>query len=107
VTGITEDINGDGVLSPGNVATIILTTATTGADGFAQFYVEYAKMFARWVKVRIDGFIYSYGDQSMGSTQFELPVLADDMKCTATVPGPVSPWGRGVAPTDNVCTNNN
>lgn len=111
VTGITEDINGDGVLSPGNVADITTAdntkTAITGADGFAQFYVLYAKMFARWVKVRIDGFIYSYGDQSMGSTQFELPVLADDMKCSATVPGPVSPWGRGVAPTDNVCTNNN
>lgn len=103
---ITEDINGDGVLSPGNVADITPISAKTGDDGFAQFYVIYAKMFARWVKVRIDGYIYSYGDQSLGSTQFELPVLADDMKCANTVPGPVSTWGRGVSP-DNVCTNTN
>jgi hypothetical protein len=104
-SAIKEDVNGDGVLSPGNVADIT-TTAQTGGDGFAQFYVIYAKQFARWVKVRIDGYIYSYGDQSLGKTEFELPILADDMKCAATVPGPVSRWGRGVTP-DNVCTNNN
>lgn len=105
VSGITEDANGDGVLSPGNIATIT-TTATTGADGFAQFYVTYAKMFARWVKVRIDGYIYSYGDQSMGRTEFELSIASPDMKCEASVPGPVSPWGRGVFP-NNVCANKN
>jgi len=105
VSGVTEDENGDGVLSPGNVATIT-TTATTGADGFAQFYVTYAKMFARWAKVRIDGYIFSYGDQSMGRTEFELPIASSDMKCEASVPGAVSPWGRGVFP-NNVCTNKN
>jgi hypothetical protein len=99
---ITEDINGDGILTPGNVAEVN-RTATTDANGFAQFYVIYAKQFANWVKVRIEGKIYSYGDQTLGATQFYLPVLRDDVKCSVTPPGVISPFGLGTAP-DNVCT---
>lgn len=100
--GQTEDINGDGVLTPGNVAEVN-RTATTDANGFAQFYVIYAKQFANWAKVKIEGRIYSYGDQTLGTTQFYLPVLRDDVKCAASPPGPVSPFGLGAAP-HNVCT---
>lgn len=100
--GQTEDINGDGVLTPGNVAEVN-RTATTDANGFAQFYVVYAKQFANWVKVRIEGKIYSYGDQTLGTTQFYLPVLRDDVKCQITPPGSISPFGLG-APPNNVCT---
>jgi hypothetical protein len=111
IASVTEDINGDNEITPKNVATITnaenstQARATTGADGFAQFYVIYAKQFARWVKVRIDGYILTYGTESVGSTQFELPATSADMLCTASVPGPISPWGRGVTP-NNVCTNN-
>lgn len=100
--GLTEDVNGDGVLTPGNVAEVN-RTATTDANGFAQFYVIYAKQFANWVKVRIEGKIYSYGDQTLGTTQFYLPVLRDDVACTETPPGPISPYGLGASP-NNVCT---
>lgn len=100
---ITEDINGDGVLTPGNVAEVN-RTATTDANGFAQFYVIYAKQFANWVKVRIEGKIYSYGDQTLGTTRFYLPVLRDDVACTTSPPGPISPFGLGASP-NNVCTN--
>ncbi len=102
--GQTEDINGDGVLTPGNVA-VVNETATTDDDGFAKFYVIYAKQFANWVKVRIDGRIYSYGDQTLGTTQFYLPVLRADTACSVTPPGPISPFGLGTLP-NNVCTNN-
>ena len=101
---ITEDINGDGVLTPGNVAEVN-RTATTDADGFAQFNVTYAKQFANWVNVKIEGRIYSYGNQTLGTTQFYLPVLRDDVACEVTPPGPISPFGLG-APPNNVCTKN-
>jgi hypothetical protein len=101
----TEDINQDGVLTPGNIATVT-TSAVTDANGFAQFYVIYAKQFASWVKVKIEGRIYSYGDQSLGTTTFLLPGLRDDYKCTTSPPGPISPFGMG-AGANNVCTNNN
>ena len=101
--GQTEDINGDGLLTPGNVAEVN-RTATTDANGFAQFYVVYAKQFANWVKVRIEGRIYSYGDQTLGTTQFYLPVLRDDVACAVSPPGGISPFGLGASP-NNVCTN--
>jgi len=97
--GQTEDINGDGVLTPGNVAEVN-RTATTDANGFAQFYVIYAKQFANWVKVKIEGRIYSYGDQTLGTTVFYLPVLRDDTKCDVTPPGQISPFGLAAG----VCT---
>jgi len=100
---VTEDINGDGILTPGNVAEVN-RTATTDANGFAQFYVIYAKQFANWVKVKIEGKIYSYGDQTRGTTQFYLPVLRDDVACSTSPPGPISPFGLGASP-NNVCTN--
>lgn len=100
--GLTEDINGDGYLTPGNVATIN-TTAITDANGFAQFYVTYAKQFASWVKVKIEGRIYSYGDQSLGGTVFYLPGLRADYGCDSTPPGSISPFGLG-AGANNVCT---
>jgi len=100
---VTEDINGDGVLTPGNVAEVN-RTATTDANGFAQFYVIYAKQFANWVKVKIEGKIYSYGDQALGTTQFYLPVLRNDVACIGNPPGAVSPFGLGDS-TNNVCTN--
>jgi hypothetical protein len=100
--GQTEDINEDGLLTPGNVAEVN-RTATTDANGFAQFYVIYAKQFASWVKVKIEGRIYSYGDQTLGATQFYLPVLRDDVACAASPPGGISPFGLGAAPA-NVCT---
>jgi len=101
-SSVTEDINGDGILTPGNVAEVN-KTATTDANGFAQFYVIYAKQFASWVKVRIEGRIYSYGNQSLGTTQFYLPVLSDDVKCGEIPPGAISPFGLGASP-NNVCT---
>lgn len=102
--GQTEDENGDGVLTPGNIAEVN-RTAITDANGFAQFYVIYAKQFANWVKVRIEGRIYSYGDQTLGTTQFYLPVLRDDVACVISPPGSISPFGLGTSP-NNVCTNN-
>ena len=101
-SSVTEDINGDGILTPGNVAEVN-KTATTDANGFAQFYVIYAKQFASWVKVRIEGRIYSYGNQTLGTTQFYLPVLSDDVKCGEIPPGAISPFGLGASP-NNVCT---
>jgi hypothetical protein len=103
--GLTEDINLDGILTPGNVATVN-RTATTDANGFAQFYVTYAKMFANWVKVKIEGKIISYGDQTLGTTQFYLPIIRDDMLCSVVPPGTISPFGLGDdTPGNNVCTN--
>jgi len=103
--GQTEDINGDGVLTPGNIAEVD-RTATTDANGFAQFYVIYTKQFASWVVVKIEGKIYSYGDQTLGTTQFTLPVLRTDTGCDTSPPGQTSPFGLGdMSAGNNVCTN--
>ncbi len=97
-----EDINGDGILTPGNVATFSPDSGSsiennsiaikTGTDGFASFQVVYPKNYARWSIIQLTA---RAGESSAYET-FMLQVSAADVGDEKIAPpGEVSPFGRG------------
>jgi Bacterial Ig-like domain (group 1) len=77
---LSEDLNGNGKLDPGNVATSDVDPAgkVTDASGFVDFNIVYAKSFAQFVRVRIDVRAKVDGTESLVSQEFSLPILAAD-----------------------------
>ncbi|MEZ5673131.1 MAG: Ig-like domain-containing protein, partial [Thiotrichaceae bacterium] len=102
-----EDNNGDGILTPGNVATFSADSTSvvennsialkTGKDGLAAFSIIYPKNHANWVVIQLTA-------RAGESTAFNSPLLpaaTEDMTTQdADPPGRVSPFGRGGPPTD-------
>jgi Bacterial Ig-like domain (group 1) len=96
-----EDINGSGLLEPGNVATSDVEPAgkPTGANGFVDFSILYAKSFAEFARIRIDVRVKVDGTENLVSQTFTLPISAEDSLLTAppSIPGSNSnagPFGR-------------
>jgi hypothetical protein len=98
--GIDEDLNGDGVLQPGNVATLP-AFVTTDATGIAEFRIDYPQDHANWVEVELEARTSVAGSESAERTTFILPVLADDVDDrNNTPPGFTSPFGVSASCTD-------
>lgn len=97
----TEDTNGDGLLTPGNVSSVSFkdNISRTNEFGQATLQVRYPKQFGPWSTVVIRVFGQSAGSESMQSQVFTLGVAADDLGEQAAPP-PNSPFGVG-----DVCTN--
>lgn len=94
----TEDNNGDGQLTPGNVASVP-SSVTTGADGTFQFLITYPKQFAQWVQVRLSASTTVDGTESIDVQDFWLPVAAAALGDeNVAPPGATSPFGIGVCP---------
>jgi adhesin/invasin len=94
----TEDINENGTLEPGNVATFdsgdTLKTVETDANGFADFYIVYAKDFAHWVEVRLTATVTVAGSEGKSQRKFVLRGAAADYADKDTPPpGRFSPFG--------------
>ena len=95
-----EDENGDGSLTPGNVASVP-GTVTTGEDGFADISIVYAKDFASWTNVRLRASAQVSGTEGFDEVEFTLPVLLSDVNSlTAAAPGMTSPFGSANACSD-------
>lgn len=95
---LTEDNNGDGQLTPGNVASVP-SSVTTGADGTFQFLITYPKQFAQWVQVRLSASTTVDGTESVDVQDFWLPVAAAALTNeNVAPPGATSPFGLGVCP---------
>lgn len=88
-----EDTNGDGMLTPGNVATIT-PSVTTDENGQALVFVTYPRQFGSWARVKITARSESSGSESRESLFFGLGVAVDDLS-TEGVPPPSSPQGVG------------
>lgn len=73
-----EDVNGDGQLTPGNVAAVD-RTITAGADGIAYFTLTYAKEMAAWVTVEVNVSGIAAGTENVFSRQFVLDYFSDDI----------------------------
>ena len=85
-----EDINGDGQLTPGNVAVVSFKDGVTQTDanGQATIEVRYAKQFGGWVNV-----LLGVNGQTAGETQlYGLSVASDDLT-EETNPPPANPFG--------------
>jgi Bacterial Ig-like domain (group 1) len=107
---LSEDINGNGTLQPGNVASssFIRANALTDEAGFADFTINWPKSFSLWARVRIDVKTQVKGSEASVSESFLLPILISDAK-EASPPAiynssgvPVGPFGSA-----NSCTNPN
>jgi hypothetical protein len=94
-----EDLNGDGKIEAGNIATVVpdtgtANTATTDKNGFAPFSVYYAQQYAYWLEVELTAKLTVQGTEFSETTVFVLPGSTTDFTSqTTTPPGLVSPFG--------------
>jgi hypothetical protein len=97
-----EDENGDGLLTPGNVASVNTNTLTDTA-GFATANITYAKNYAYWANVTLEAKISVAGTESVANATLVLPgVFSDYTDPNVSPPGQTSPFG-----TASACTNPN
>lgn len=97
----SEDINANGRLDPGDVASVSPGSVTTDATGTGSFTVVYPQDHALWVQVLLTATATVSGTQSSTSTTFWLPTLAADINSTSvTPPGANSPYGTAALCTD-------
>ncbi|MCC5824829.1 Ig-like domain-containing protein [Alkalimonas sp.] len=87
-----EDTNGDGLLTPGNLATVP-ATVTSNADGIAVFHVTYPRDVAPWLDVRLQVTGFAAGTENISYREFGLPVAAADVT-VETSPPPANPFGQ-------------
>lgn len=101
-----EDLNGDGILTPGNPqvayfgATGTSTVGTSDSAGSSIMRIRYLRDRSGWVKVRLR-VSASLPDGSEGAeeAEFFLPVLGSDLTNQAvSPPGNPSPYGIGACP---------
>ena len=80
-----EDVNGDGVLTPGNVASYSVSSQTN-PNGLAVVDLVYPKSNAMWVDMELELTASVGGTEGKNSIVIPLPILADDV--TGTPPPP-------------------
>ncbi len=89
-----EDLNQNGVLDPGGVATVSPSPVTTDSTGTANVTIYYPEDHATWVQVKLTATATVAGTQTSTSAVFYLPILASYLNNTsATPPGYNSPYG--------------
>jgi hypothetical protein len=97
-----EDLNTSGELEPGNVATVP-AVVTTGANGIAEFRIDYPQDHANWVEVELEARTPVAGSESSARTTFILPVLNTDVTNeNVTPPGFTSPFGVSASCLDDL-----
>jgi hypothetical protein len=98
---VSEDINNNGKLDPGDVAVATPGSVITANDGSATFLVEYPEDHALWVQSTLTATATVQGTQSSTEATFVLPMLAADISDTnQEPPGFVSPYGVAATCTD-------
>jgi hypothetical protein len=100
---VSEDINHNGKLDPGNIAAVAPGTVTTGpitlqdgtvTNGSAQLTVTYPQDHADWVQSLLTAETTVAGTETTTTSTFWLPMLATDVTdVTVEPPGIVSPYG--------------
>ena len=89
-----EDTNGDGQLTPGNVASIP-AIGLTDENGQMLVDINYAKQIGAWVDITIGVNGESDGSEASETQNFSLGVAASDLTDEASPP-PSSPYGVGL-----------
>lgn len=103
-TSLGEDVNGDRVLTPGNLVALLSSTVTTDANGVATITMRYAESVASWLSVRLTVTAVVAGTESTTYKEFPLDVLGSDYSVKTVAPaGRFSPFGVDTS----TCTNPN
>lgn len=95
---ISEDTNGDGQITPGNLATVP-QTVVADANGIAVFNVRYPQDVGAWLDVRLQVSGFASGTENVAFREYTLPVSAEDVT-RETSPPPDNPFGRSALCTD-------
>jgi hypothetical protein len=99
-----EDVNGDGLLTPGNLVALTNSVVTTDANGSATITMRYAELYASWLTVRLTATAIVAGTESTTFKDFPLDKLAGDYSVKTVAPaGVLSPFGVDT----RTCTNPN
>lgn len=99
-----EDVNQDGILTPGNGTVVVTSTATTDVNGQAVVSLTYARDHANWIDVVLTIRGQVTGTEALYTTHTRLPYLATDFTTAGVAPpGRYSPYGVDVTS----CTNTN
>ncbi|WP_158089128.1 Ig-like domain-containing protein [Cognaticolwellia mytili] len=98
ILDVGEDTNGNGMLTPGNVVSV-LGEVTTDEFGQAIIDIRYAQSFATWVNINLIVSAKVSGTESLAQTRFTLPVLASDVLDENVTPpntgiGLIGPFGQ-------------
>ncbi|WP_214000125.1 Ig-like domain-containing protein [Arsukibacterium sp.] len=91
VLEISEDTNGDGQITPGNLATVP-GTVTADDSGIAVFNIQYPQDVGAWLDVRLQVSGTASGTENVASRDYGLPVSSEDVT-TETSPPPSNPFG--------------
>ena len=101
----SEDFNGDGRLTPGNIVNA-LGEVTTDEKGRAIIDIEYAEVYGHWAYIDLIASTKVNGTESFDKVLFILPVAGEDVtnegNPPATFIGGTSPFGSS-----NSCSNPN
>lgn len=73
-----EDVNGDGVLTPGNIASYTVESQTD-ANGVAVLNIVYPKSFAQWAQMELEVTAAVGGSEGVNAITIPLPILAADV----------------------------
>lgn len=95
------DLNEDGQLTPGNIASVP-AVVTTGPNGMVEFTIAYPRQYGNWVQVRLTAATTVAGTEASDRAIFWLPVAANDLTNENIMP-PGSPSPFGMVTGD--CTN--
>ncbi|HEX2789234.1 MAG TPA: Ig-like domain-containing protein [Steroidobacteraceae bacterium] len=101
---VSEDLNNNGKLDPGNIAAVSPGTVVTGPivdsasgatiNGSAQLTVTYPQDHALWVQSLLTATATVAGTETSTTSKFWLPMLATDLTTTTVEPpGFISPYG--------------
>lgn len=97
-----EDLNQDGLLTPGNVVLLNASTVTTDSNGFATVTMKYAEIYAPWLEVRLTATVTVEGTETTSFREFPLDRLAGDFSVKTVSPaGAISPFGQFTATCNN------
>ena len=73
----------------------MINTVTTDANGFADFFVVYPKLFAEWVKVEVTATVIVEGTEGQTKYELWLNILNEDVNSLDVFPaGFYSPFGQ-------------
>lgn len=93
ILGPTEDFNGNGMLTPGNVASVN-GSAKTDAAGIATATITYAKEYATWARVTLQAAVQVAGTEYTQAVDYTLEILVEDYSNLKIYPpGWHSPFG--------------
>jgi hypothetical protein len=98
---VTEDTNGDGVLTPGLPGFVSPSSLTTGTSGSSAFTLNYGEQYAPWVYFQIKATATVAGTETSAVFYYTAaPSVEDVSDANAPPSGRYSPFGQSTSCND-------